>query len=152
MVAVQFDRLDRAVDERPPGFQLLGQRWRIADAREEEHGAMHTAGLVSGHHGEVVLDDPLQRVHAPVRPLIEAQTRPAAHQFEHPRPGIWIGRSDRGHVPELREDYVVEPPRLRAARDRVEVGQARVQDDEQPDLLAPALEFLRDREGDVPAQ
>jgi hypothetical protein len=113
---------------------------------------MHAAGLVGGRHGDVVLDDPLQRVHPLVRPLVEPQARPAAHQLDHPRLRFWIGRGDRGHVPELREDHVVEAPGLKAGREHVEVGQIRVQDDEQPDLLTAALEFLRDREGDVPAQ
>jgi hypothetical protein len=71
-----------------------------------------------------------QRVHPLVRPLAEPQARPAAQQSEDPRFGVWTGRGERGHVPELREDHVAEGQGLIAHRNRIEVGQIRVQDDE----------------------
>ena len=152
VIAVQLDRVNPAVDERAPDLHLLGHARRVARGGNEQQLTMQPAGLVGPRHHDVVLDHALQRQQALVRPFIEPEAGPPSDQLQHPGLGRWISRGKGGHVPELREHEVVDHPRLIAQRDRFQIGQRRVQDDERPDPLAAALQFLADRECDVPAQ
>ena len=113
--------------------------WRRTTAR-----AVHAAGLVGRPYGDVVLDHALQRAHALFRPLVKPKPRPAAHQLEHPGLGIWLGGGERrARSRTARERGVVDHPGFVAQRHGLPVGQIGVQDDEQPDLLTAAFEFLR---------
>ena len=121
-------------------------------AANEEQRAVHRSDLLSARDREVVLDDALEGADTLLRPVVQAQARPTAHQFQHPGLGVRLGGRERGHVAELGEHEVVDRPGLGAVLERLNVGQVGIQDDEQSDLLAPALEFPGDGEGDVPAE